>query len=329
MYRHLQAGVYIAPLCEGMALLTMHDDQYFLLNETQARALMTLLGGVPADAAGDHAALIQWTTAFEKQGLLRPGTYEQADPMALDAASRSVAPLTGFTGWRLNPEDLGPGLPLWLIARAWWAIRQSHRITARTRMPGLLRWLYGATRARRPLARPSPSATPTGAALATAGEAAFEDAARSAMSPAESASLRDRAAVGASSAFSARLAERARIAQSISALNRACLFYPRRTKCLEWSAALVHLCQRRGVEVDLVIGVSGGPFSAHAWVEHDGAVVGDDIDRRRQFAVIVDGQSWRCGPRDAGAARRTAYRQRSANTMPGAARAATPPGVGA
>jgi len=317
-----------------MALLTMHDDQYFLLNDMQARALMTLLGGVAHDegangdargrpsvdagdaadaveadadiaavAARDRADLTPWTAAFEKQGLLRPGTYDQPDPIALDAATRHVAPLTGFTGWRLNPEDLGPGLPLWLIARAWWAIRQSHRITARTRMPGLLRWLYGATRARRTIATPQPSAAQTDAAFATAGETASVGAASAAFSPTSIGSP-DRTAFSASSEFSARLAERARIAQSISALNRACLFYPRRTKCLEWSAALVRLCQQRGVEVDLVIGVSGGPFSAHAWVEHDGVVVGDDLDRRRQFAVIVDGQSWRCSARDAGATRR-------------------------
>ncbi|WP_052738489.1 lasso peptide biosynthesis B2 protein [Robbsia andropogonis] len=296
MYRHLQAGIYIAPLCEGMAILTMHDDQYFLLNEAQARALLHLLG-VGTEMNVDAATVSQWTGAFERQGLLRAGTFDAPDAVAAEAAARKVAPLAGFTGWRLDPDDIGPGLPLWLIARAWWAVRQSHRITARTRMPGLMRWLYGAPHTN--LSYRIQSNRRADAAAAFAGSDIHARATPTALTDDGSApASASQELFGASARKSApdvslHAITRARIAQSVCALNRACLLYPRRTKCLEWSAALVHLCQRRGVDVDLVIGVSGGPFSAHAWVEHDGMVMGDDAERRRQFAVIVDGRMWR------------------------------------
>ncbi|MCG1046899.1 MULTISPECIES: lasso peptide biosynthesis B2 protein [Mycetohabitans] len=74
----------------------------------------------------------------------------------------------------------------------------------------------------------------------------------------------------------------------VDALNWACLFYPRSTKCLEWSVALTVLCARAGLALKLVIGVQSFPFYAHAWSEAGGAVIGDSPLRRKELAVILE-----------------------------------------
>lgn len=45
---------------------------------------------------------------------------------------------------------------------------------------------------------------------------------------------------------------------------------PARSRCLMQSLVLTLLLARRGRESTLVIGVTSGVFSAHAWVERDG-----------------------------------------------------------
>ena len=63
----------------------------------------------------------------------------------------------------------------------------------------------------------------------------------------------------------------------------AAAFFPGRTLCLEQSMAL-YLCLRRsGVPVDLRIGAQPYPFSAHAWVEYRGELVGTSDDQVKLF----------------------------------------------
>lgn len=69
-------------------------------------------------------------------------------------------------------------------------------------------------------------------------------------------------------------------------VNGACLLYKKKTKCLEWSAALVVLGFEYGFDLTLVIGVQNRPFYAHAWVELDGEIIGDDPRLPEQLAVI-------------------------------------------
>jgi hypothetical protein len=52
-------------------------------------------------------------------------------------------------------------------------------------------------------------------------------------------------------------------------------FYPRRALCLEQSLVLFVLLRRRGVPVDLRIGVQPSPFLAHAWVEWNGRPINE------------------------------------------------------
>ncbi|WP_338926280.1 lasso peptide biosynthesis B2 protein [Mycetohabitans endofungorum] len=74
----------------------------------------------------------------------------------------------------------------------------------------------------------------------------------------------------------------------VNTLNWACLFYPRPTKCLEWSVALTMLCARAGLALKLVIGVQSFPFYAHAWSEAGGVVIGDSPLRRKELSVILE-----------------------------------------
>jgi hypothetical protein len=59
------------------------------------------------------------------------------------------------------------------------------------------------------------------------------------------------------------------------AADLASVFYFKRVKCLQRSAATVLLLRRHGWNAELLIGVKLMPFQSHAWVEIDGAVVND------------------------------------------------------
>lgn len=73
----------------------------------------------------------------------------------------------------------------------------------------------------------------------------------------------------------------------VHALNRACFYFPKRTKCLEWSAALVLMALSRGWKCNLEIGVQNLPFSAHAWVALDGKIIADMSDLPEKLLVIL------------------------------------------
>ncbi|MBS0186334.1 MAG: lasso peptide biosynthesis B2 protein, partial [Proteobacteria bacterium] len=71
-------------------------------------------------------------------------------------------------------------------------------------------------------------------------------------------------------------------------LNKACLMYPTRTKCLEWAMTFVLLALKKRWKCNLEIGVQNYPFFAHAWVECDGKVVLDSEDLRNGLAIILN-----------------------------------------
>lgn len=76
------------------------------------------------------------------------------------------------------------------------------------------------------------------------------------------------------------------VRESTLALDCACTYYPKFTRCLHRSAALVALLRVRGHAASLVIGVRKFPFLAHAWVELNGCIINDHSDLRSIFAVI-------------------------------------------
>ena len=73
----------------------------------------------------------------------------------------------------------------------------------------------------------------------------------------------------------------------MAALHRAYFFFPKKIKCLEWSAALILMGLRRNRRCNLIIGVQKYPFLAHAWVEEEGTVIGDRPELSTQLSIIL------------------------------------------
>lgn len=71
-------------------------------------------------------------------------------------------------------------------------------------------------------------------------------------------------------------------------MNKACLIYRTRTKCLEWAMTYVMLALKRGWKCNLEIGVQNYPFFAHAWVECNGKIIMDSEDLRDGMAIILN-----------------------------------------
>lgn len=71
------------------------------------------------------------------------------------------------------------------------------------------------------------------------------------------------------------------------AADLASVFYFKRVKCLQRSAATVLLLRRYGWNAELVIGVKLIPFQSHAWVEIGGAVVNDRPYIKDIFPVLA------------------------------------------
>jgi len=73
----------------------------------------------------------------------------------------------------------------------------------------------------------------------------------------------------------------------VSALNKACFFFPVRTKCLEWSGALILLGLKRKFKCNIEIGVQTIPFLAHAWVRAGDMVIADSQDLPQTLSIIL------------------------------------------
>jgi hypothetical protein len=65
------------------------------------------------------------------------------------------------------------------------------------------------------------------------------------------------------------------IARICTAVEWACVWYPRKAVCLQRSAVTACLLRTSGVRAEMVIAAKVMPTLAHAWVEVDGCVVND------------------------------------------------------
>ena len=72
--------------------------------------------------------------------------------------------------------------------------------------------------------------------------------------------------------------EQALVERTVASVVTAAAFFPGRAICLEQSLALYVLLRRRGVPVELRIGVQAFPFSAHAWLELRGVPIEENAD---------------------------------------------------
>ncbi len=70
-------------------------------------------------------------------------------------------------------------------------------------------------------------------------------------------------------------------------LNYSCLFFPAKTKCLEWAMTYLFLALRKKYRCNLVIGVQTMPFIAHAWVDVNGKTLCDSSDLPEESVVIL------------------------------------------
>jgi hypothetical protein len=79
------------------------------------------------------------------------------------------------------------------------------------------------------------------------------------------------------------------VSRACEALNRACIWYPRRVLCLQRSAVTTCLLRSLGVSAHMVMGAQKVPFKAHAWTE-----VNDQPVNERRDVQSIYGQWERC-----------------------------------
>lgn len=72
-----------------------------------------------------------------------------------------------------------------------------------------------------------------------------------------------------------------------TAVDKACVWYPKKALCLQRSAVTACLLRTYGVAAKMVIAVRPVPFMAHAWVELDGAVVNDRPAVKNLYTVLA------------------------------------------
>jgi hypothetical protein len=70
-----------------------------------------------------------------------------------------------------------------------------------------------------------------------------------------------------------------------SAVNYACIWYPKRALCLQRSFVTTYLLRRHGVDARMVLGAQKIPFLAHAWVEVNGCAVNERSDVQATYSV--------------------------------------------
>jgi transglutaminase superfamily protein len=104
-------------------------------------------------------------------------------------------------------------------------------------------------------------------------------------------SIAESFALPAEPIFAANCDAKVQEGQDVARMTAAAARYlPFRTNCLEQSLVLWYLLQRRGIAADLRIGARkvADRFEAHAWVEKEGGVVGDQREEHLHF-VPFDG----------------------------------------
>ena len=70
-----------------------------------------------------------------------------------------------------------------------------------------------------------------------------------------------------------------------TALNYACIWYPKQALCLQRSFVTTYLLRKRGVSARMVLGAQKLPFKAHAWVEVDGQAINERSNVQATYAV--------------------------------------------
>lgn len=69
------------------------------------------------------------------------------------------------------------------------------------------------------------------------------------------------------------------------AINYACMWYPKRVRCLQRSVVQTCLLRSCGTSAEMVMGAQKFPFKAHAWTEVDGRPINERRDVRSVYLV--------------------------------------------
>jgi hypothetical protein len=70
-----------------------------------------------------------------------------------------------------------------------------------------------------------------------------------------------------------------------TAVNYACVWYPKQALCLQRSFVTTCLLRKRGVAAQMVLGAQKLPFKAHAWVEVEARAINEQCNVQSIYAV--------------------------------------------
>ena len=70
-----------------------------------------------------------------------------------------------------------------------------------------------------------------------------------------------------------------------TAVNYACVWYPKQALCLQRSFVTTYLLRKHGVPAQMVLGAQKLPFKAHAWVEVDGHAINERSNVQATYAI--------------------------------------------
>ncbi len=70
-----------------------------------------------------------------------------------------------------------------------------------------------------------------------------------------------------------------------TAVNYACVWYPKQALCLQRSFVTTYLLRKYGVPAQMVLGAQKMPFKAHAWVEVDGRAINERSNVQATYGV--------------------------------------------
>lgn len=76
------------------------------------------------------------------------------------------------------------------------------------------------------------------------------------------------------------------VGQVCNAVNHACVWYPKRVRCLQRSAITTCLMRHCGVQASMVLGVQALPFRAHAWTEVKGRPVNERREVQNHYKIM-------------------------------------------
>jgi hypothetical protein len=79
--------------------------------------------------------------------------------------------------------------------------------------------------------------------------------------------------------------DRSTIDRVCTAVNHACIWYPKQTLCLQRSFVTTYLLRRHGFPAQMVLGAQKLPFKAHAWVEVDGQAINERSNVQTSYAI--------------------------------------------